>query len=82
MRKLRAYRRLRRLKAQTPPWELWVLLLLLVTVLGIAARRPSQSLTAYSPKVSATNSRIQQDPYDIQPESSELERRNVLETGL
>lgn len=84
MRNLKAYRRLRRLKAQNPPWELWLLLLLLVTVFGIAARGPSQSFPSVfsTPSMAASNSRLQQDPYDILPTSPETEYRNSLETGL
>lgn len=58
-----------------PFWELWLLVLLMVTVFGLSMQGPSKSFRSAQARVEM------QDPYDIQPERNHSERGHV-ETGL
>jgi hypothetical protein len=71
---------LRRRKLEVPSWELIVLALLLVTVLGVALRGPVNSFPELASNASLTQ--LERDPYDIRPERSVSGSRNRVETGL
>jgi hypothetical protein len=65
---------------ELPSWELLVLILFAVTVLGLALRSPMKSF----PNL-ASQSKLRQldrDPYDLQSERSFNDSRNRVETGL
>lgn len=51
------------------PWELALLILLLVTVLGVALRTPVKSFPHH-------------DPYDLRSERTISDARTQVETGL
>lgn len=51
------------------PWELMVLLMLLVTVIGVALRGPVKNFP-------------HRDPYDLRADRTVVEVRNRVETGL
>ena len=52
-----------------PPWEFALLILLLVTVLGLALRAPLKSFPHH-------------DPYDLRSERTVSDARAQVETGL
>jgi hypothetical protein len=59
-------------------WEAWLLLLLVVTVFGIALTQPSNFASGHV----RTRSEGIEDPYDIRTERVENGIRNGIETGL
>ena len=61
-------------------WELLVLIVLLVTVLGVALRSPMKSFPDLASRTTFRQS--ERDPYDLQPERTLSETRNRVETGF
>ena len=61
-------------------WELVVLALLLVSVIGVALRGPLKSFPDLASNGSI--SQFERDPYDILPDRSANSPRNRVETGL
>ena len=68
------------LKLELPSWELIVLIVLLVTVLGVALRTPMKSFPDLAMRGVAMRE-LNRDPYDLRSERSFVER-NRVETGL
>jgi hypothetical protein len=67
-----------------PSWELWLLLMLLVTVFGLAVHGPNRtSLTLFGNDETAWSQRIEGDPYGVGMTSEPIaeENRGHLETG-
>jgi hypothetical protein len=65
---------------ELPSWELLVLVLFAVTVLGLALRSPMKSF----PNLASDSSlrQLNRDPYDLQSDRSMNDSRNRVETGL
>lgn len=64
-----------------PSWELLVLIVLLVTVFGVALRSPMKSF----PDLASRSSTLRpgdRDPYDLRSERSTSDTRNRVETGF
>lgn len=61
-------------------WELVVLALLLVSVIGVALRGPLKTFPELASN--GTLSQFEKDPYDIRPDRNMSGPRNRVETGL
>lgn len=68
------------LRLELPSWEFVVLVLLLVTVLGVALRAPMKTFPDMA--MSSSVRQIDRDPYDLQSERTFNDSRNRVETGL
>jgi|GEM_PF-4010136 len=68
------------LRLELPSWEFVVLLLLLVTVLGVALRSPVKRFPDMAMR--SSNHKLDRDPYDLQSERGFNDSRNRVETGL
>jgi hypothetical protein len=65
---------------ELPSWELLVLILFAVTVLGLALRSPLKTF----PKLASQSAlrQLDRDPYDLQADRATGDSRNRVETGL
>jgi hypothetical protein len=67
-------------RLEMPSWELVVLIVLLVTVLGVALRSPLKSFPDLASRTTFRQS--DRDPYDLHPERAFVETRDRVETGF
>jgi hypothetical protein len=63
-----------------PSWEFVLLIVLLVTVLGVALRAPMNSFPDLAASTAA--SPVDRDPYDLRGDRTLSDNRNRVETGL
>ncbi len=67
-------------RLEMPSWELLVLIVLLVTILGLALRSPLKSFPDLASRASFRQT--ERDPYDLRPDRALDETRNRVETGF
>ena len=63
-----------------PSWEFLILLAVMVTIFGIVNNRSLQRIPDQSSR--QRFEQIDRDPYDIRPERSLSDSRNLVEMGL
>ncbi len=67
-------------RMELPSWELLLLILFAVTVLGLALRSPLKTFPRLASEASMRQ--LDRDPYDLQSDRSINDSRNRVETGL